>query len=234
MIELDKLSFSYGDTRIVKDLSFIFNQGETYTIIGKSGCGKTTLLYLLDGLILPKEGTILINNKPIKKVRKETSLILQNYGLFPWLTLQANLRIGLKIDTDTVLETARKLHIENELNQYPATLSGGQKQRGAIARALLRKADLLLIDEMSAALDSLTQKAIQDEVLRIQKEQNLTMIMVTHNIEEAVRMGQTIIIMHEGKFTQVLSNPYFNKVDYTEDYDFYKLCQKVRGYLNEE
>lgn len=234
MIELRDLSFSYGDKPVLKELSFSFEKGRSYAVIGASGCGKTSLLYLISALRKPNSGELWIAGEPLLDVRKETALILQNHGLFPWLNARDNCRLGLKQKHKQEEAIYQRLGITDLLHRYPHQLSGGQQQRIAIARALLRDSDILLLDEISASLDSMTQETIQDLILTMQKEMKQTMILVSHNIEEAVYMGETILVMKQGEISHIIDNQaFFRHEDRRNDPLFFEQCRQVRKLLYE-
>ncbi|WP_242850112.1 ATP-binding cassette domain-containing protein [Clostridium polynesiense] len=160
---------------------------------------KTTLLYSLAGLARPASGSISINGEELKSVRKSTGLILQNYGLLPWKNVWDNIAFPLKArrgDKEEIKEKVsgilRNLNLLEHSKKFPDELSGGQKQRVAIGRTLALEPDILLMDEASSALDAITKEHIQNLILDIYREKQLTLIMVTHNIEEAVFLGEKI------------------------------------------
>lgn len=240
MIEIRGIKVSYGDETALDDLSITVEKNTTCAVIGSSGCGKTTLLYSLAGIIKPASGTILINGELLNGIRKSTSLILQDYGLLPWKSVHDNIAFPLKSrglkrnEVDTRVDMImKKLGIEEHSKKYPGELSGGQKQRVAIGRALVLEPDLLLMDEASSALDTITREYIQSLILGIYKEKRFTLVMVTHNIEEAVFLGQKIVIMEKGKIKHILVNPYFGMDDLRNNLEFYKICLDVRKWLNE-
>src|SRR6056297_1612278 len=241
MIKVNNLSFSYENKKIIKDLSFNIKQGKSCAIIGPSGCGKTTLVYLLAGLIKPDQGQIKINKKEIKDIREETGVILQNYGLFPWKTVYDNVALGLKtrdyeskIIQTNVNKVLDKLGIKDFADKFPAELSGGQRQRVAVARSLVLKPDLLLMDEPFSALDAITREEMQNLILRIHKENMLSYIIVTHNIDEAVFLGQKIAVMKQGEFIHIIDNPYFGDLKLREKEEFFEQTKKLRLMMSED
>lgn len=239
MIEVKNLSVSYGSERALDDVSFTIERNTTCAIIGPSGCGKTTLLYCLAGLLAPMAGSVTVNEQPIEGIRLDTALILQDYGLFPWKTVWKNISLGLQVrgidkgkEKQIVGSILRELGIEKYKQKYPMELSGGQKQRVAIARSLALKPDLLLMDEPSAALDAITKEHLQNLILKLYKAHPMTIMMVTHSIEEAVFLGQKIVIMDEGKIKTILDNPHFGDENLRSKQDFYNICLEVRQYMN--
>ncbi|MDZ7671273.1 MAG: ABC transporter ATP-binding protein [Halanaerobiales bacterium] len=241
MINVKNLDFSYQNQKVVKNINFSLKEGKSCAIIGPSGCGKTTLIYLLAGLIKPDRGQIMINSNLIKDIREETGVILQNYGLFPWKTVYDNVALGLstrdyekKEIKSTVNKVLDKLGIKDYVNKYPAELSGGQRQRVAVARSLVLKPDLLLMDEPFSALDALTREEMQNLILKIHKENMLSYIIVTHNIDEAVFLGQKIAVMKQGEFIHIIDNPYFGDLRLREKEEFFQQTKKLRMMMSED
>ena len=241
MINVKDLEFSYQNKIVVNNINFFLKEGKSCAIIGPSGCGKTTLIYLLAGLIKPDHGQIKINKKEIKDIREETGVILQNYGLFPWKTVYDNVALGLKtrdyeskIIQTNVNKVLDKLGIKDFADKFPAELSGGQRQRVAVARSLVLKPDLLLMDEPFSALDAITREEMQNLILRIHKENMLSYIIVTHNIDEAVFLGQKIAVMKQGEFIHIIDNPYFGDLRLREKEEFFRQTKKLRLMMSED
>ena len=241
MITIGQLDVRYGEEIVLDKISIEMKKNTTYAIIGPSGCGKTTLLYALAGIIKPASGFIKINDEPLTGIRKSTGLILQDYGLLPWKTVWDNMAFPLETrglskkeiqqKVSSLLENLGMLSFSKKL---PGELSGGQKQRVAIGRTLALEPDLLLMDEASSALDAMTKERIQNLILHTYKQRKMTLVMVTHNIEEAVFLGQNIIVMGKGKIRHIIENPHFGEVDFRKNLDFYKICLEVRKWLDEE
>lgn len=241
MVELDSVKVCYGKETALDNISLSIDKNATCAVIGASGCGKTTLLYALAGIIRPASGKIAIEGKELDGIRKGTSLILQDYGLLPWKTVRDNLAFPLKSRgfrkdeaNFKVSAALRSLGIEEHAQKYPGELSGGQKQRVGIGRAIILEPDLLLMDEASSALDAITKEHMQNLILNIYKERQITLVMVTHNIEEAVFLGQKIVVMGKGKIKKIIDNPYFGSDHLRDSPGFYKVCLQVRRWLNEE
>ena len=238
MINIRNLRINYGNETALENINLDILKNKTCAIIGPSGCGKTTLLYAMAGLIVPFEGKVLINGEEIRKIRRETAVILQNGGLLPWKTTWDNVSLGLearKLDKSAVnrrvASILEELGILEHKDKYPSQLSGGQKQRAAIARALVLEPDLLLMDEASSALDAINREHIQNLILRLYKKKNVTMVMVTHSIEEAVFLGQSIVIMERSSIKHIIENPYFGDEDIRFKQDYYNICSEVRKWL---
>lgn len=240
MIEIDHLQVSYGSETALQDLSLDVPRHSTCAIIGPSGCGKTTLLYVLAGLIRPASGQVCVDGQPLTGIRRQTSLILQEYGLLPWKKVYDNIAFALKsrgLDRMACSAKAQAvmtdLGIADQAGKYPGELSGGQRQRVAIGRALALEPDLLLMDEASSALDAMTREHIQNLILAIYQQRKVTLIVVTHNIEEAVLLGKKIVIMGQGTIRRELDNPCFGLADARDQQAFYDLCRHVRRELYE-
>ncbi|NLW34619.1 ABC transporter ATP-binding protein [Syntrophorhabdus aromaticivorans] len=206
MVRVERLSFSYvvrgRRFPILKDIDFHLEKNGILCIIGPSGCGKTTLLFTIAGLRVPDGGSVWVDGVEVKAPRKKTAVIFQHFGLLPWENVYENIALGLKIRgvprreiMRGVESTMEHFGITKLARKYPRHLSGGEKQRVAIARALVLKPDLLLLDEPFSAIDALTREALQEFVLRVWKEWSLTIIHVTHDIEEAVFLGTEIIVL---------------------------------------
>jgi len=239
MIEVNNLQVSYGNVRALEGISLKVERNATCAIIGPSGCGKTTLLYTLAGLIRPEEGTIYIGGEELSGIRRSTGIILQDYGLFPWKNVWNNVALGLQVRgetkekiSETVSNILAVLGIGHLSCKYPAELSGGEKQRVAIGRTLAMKPDLLLMDEPSSALDAITKEHIQNLILKLYKSAPLTMVIVTHSIEEAVFLGQKIIVMGKTKIKHVLDNPYFGDEELRSRMEYCKICLEVRKWMD--
>lgn len=244
MIQLNAFSIRYGTRSALSSIDLSIEHNETYAIVGPSGCGKTTLLYALASLLpsyAVSEGSFLCKNT-IK-----TSIVLQDYGLFPWKTVLENTLLPIELGTYSesdkkswhtkAMAVLHTLKLNDHLHMYPHTLSGGQKQRVAIARSWLIAPDLLLLDEPFSALDAMTREKLQEEVIGLYNQEPHTLITVTHNIEEAVFMGRTIIIMHsDGHIHKILHNTAFNlqPIDTLREHsEFFSMCKQVRTHLKE-
>ncbi|MGD8386003.1 MAG: ABC transporter ATP-binding protein [Desulfobacteraceae bacterium] len=204
MIRVEALSkrFDPASENVLDRLSFSLDPGETLSIIGPSGCGKTTLLYILAGLTQPSTGRVDVgsNDGSVAGV----SFILQDFGLFPWKTVAENVGLGLKIrkasrasQRKITEELLREMGIPEVGERYPVQLSGGQKQRVAIARALATSPDLLLMDEPFSSLDALTREHLQNTILQTWLRRRITYVLVTHSVEEAVFLGQRILVLSD-------------------------------------
>ncbi len=204
-IELDEVTFAYPGVRpIVDGFSWRVGEGESWSILGPSGSGKTTLLYLMAGLRKPQTGRVLLNGELVKGPSHEVGLMLQDYGLLPWLTAERNVQLGLKIRNVPRGDRHRiraawldRMQIAHVAKQYPGQLSGGQRQRVALARVLALQTDILLLDEPLSAVDELTRERLQKRLRAIRMELGVTMMMVTHSVEEAALLTDNVLIFPE-------------------------------------
>lgn len=252
MIDIKNLSFSYGDGKqIFSDFSLHLGEGEAWSIIGASGCGKTTLLSLLAGMIMPEGGTIRVDGEKILRARPRTGLVLQDHGLLPWATIRKNTELGLTIrkyyGPDGVhapknMETDGKrlselvdywlswLGITAHQDKYPAELSRGQRQRAAIARTLVLEPDLLLMDEPFSALDAPIREELQHVMNSFHRESGLTSVTVTHDIEEAVVLGEKILVLTNDVNSSpvVIENSFRGRIDKRNDPEFMARCDELR------
>ncbi len=244
MIDVKELSVSYRQQKkeipALAGVSFNIPRGSSCALLGPSGCGKSTLLYVLSGLIDRFSGQVLVNGRPVNSEAGKTALILQDYGLLPWKTVHGNIELGMQIRGDS--KEQRKAKVKQVLTElgmwemhdrYPAQLSGGQRQRVAIARALALEPDLLLMDEPFSALDALTREKLQRQVLDIWKSRGVTLVLVTHSIEEAVFLGQKIIVLtgHPGQILEIVDNARVGEPNYRKSKEFHELTSKLREKL---
>ncbi len=212
IIELRSLTKSYGDKTIINGLNLTINNGEFLTILGPSGCGKTTVLRLIAGLEDPNGGKIILDGQDITDVpaeRRFVNTVFQSYALFPHMTIFENVAFGLRMQKvpnaeirPRVMEALRMVRLEEMAERKPTQLSGGQQQRIAIARAVVNKPKVLLLDESLSALDYKLRKEMQNELKALQRQLGITFIFVTHDQEEALTMSDRIIVMNKGNIEQ--------------------------------
>lgn len=187
------------EVKAIDGVSFTVNRGEFISIIGPSGCGKTTLLRLIMGIEKDYEGDILLNGNRIEKPGIDRGVVFQDHRLLPWLTIEQNLALGLKTNKKQlnmeIEKMLKKVDLTGFGKSYPRQVSGGMSQRASIARALIRKPEILLLDEPLGALDALTRFNMQGELEKIWLYNKTTMIMVTHDIEEAVYLSDRIVVL---------------------------------------
>ncbi len=234
MIKLKGLRVDYGHTRALDGIDLTIEKQKATMIVGPSGCGKTTLLMVLAGLIRPTAGDVIEGGS-----RGSRGLILQDLGLFPWKTVEQNVALPLLYDKvlpgvlrKKVQDQLQELGISPLADRFLDTLSGGQKQRVAIARTLISNPELLLLDEVSSSLDAMSKEALQDLLLSLVARHRLTLVGVTHDLEEAALLGQTIVVMKEGRVVTRLDNPFYGRAHLRESLDFYRFCLEIRGWLS--
>lgn len=189
------------DVLALNNFSLDVKPGSFVSLIGPSGCGKSTLLRLIGGLDRPTAGQLYIDNREIKKPGSDRGFAFQGSNLFPWLTVEKNIAFGLKArhiykeKKEDVADYVKLVGLEGFEKSYPHQLSGGMQQRASLARALVGHPDVLLLDEPLGALDAFTRMNLQDQILDIWKEHNMTMIMVTHDVDEAIYMSDQVVVM---------------------------------------
>ena len=206
LLTLEHVGFAYhqaeGETPALSDISFTLEAGHFLAIVGPSGCGKSTLLSLISGLLLPEEGRILLHGLPVREARANIGYMLQRDHLFEWRTVYTNVLLGLEIQHQKTPEKLQK--VDHMLDSYglsgfrnarPSQLSGGMRQRAALIRTLALEPDLLLLDEPFSALDYQTRLNVTDDVYRILKREQVTTLMVTHDIPESISMGDKILVL---------------------------------------
>ncbi|SCA64064.1 Taurine import ATP-binding protein TauB [Chlamydiales bacterium SCGC AG-110-P3] len=230
----------HGVAHILQGFDMKVGRGEACCLVGPSGCGKTTFLYALAGILRPTCGRIVVDGVPVSQRRKKTAVILQDYGLLPWKTVAQNVALGLKLRgvsrvdaDDRVAEMLHLVGLTGFRHRYPHQLSGGQQQRVAIARALVVEPDLLLMDEPFAALDVLTRESLQDLFITLWRKYQLTVVFVTHNIDEACFLGQKIAVLSKvpSSIATLLDNPHAGDRAFRQSADFYRQCVEVREAL---
>jgi NitT/TauT family transport system ATP-binding protein len=239
MIEARRVSMVYPNgTEALKEVSFSVDEGEICSIIGPSGCGKSTLLFIFSGLLRPTAGEVLLNGKPINSPRRDVSLILQDYGLFPWKNVKDNIAVGMKIlgfeeneIKKTVSMLIRKIGLSGFEKAYPKELSGGMRQRVAFARALALKPSIMLMDEPFSSLDALSREKMQDFLIQVWKETSASIVLVTHNIEEAVLLGKKIVVLSErpGSVKEIVENLGAARPEYRYEEEYFEKCREVRN-----
>jgi len=201
-IRFNKITKAFGDLTVLKEVSFAVEKGEFAAIVGPSGCGKSTLLRMLAGLERPDAGQVLVDGRPVAGPGPERMMIFQEHALYPWRTVAENAGFGLELAG--VSRRERDAKVKAVLNQvglsgfegyYPHQLSGGMKQRASIARALVMDPDLLLLDEPYGALDAMTRLTMQNELLRLWQGSGKTVLLITHDIDEALYLADRVFVM---------------------------------------
>lgn len=215
-MRMEHVTKSFGRYKALDDVSIVVEEGEFLTVIGRSGCGKTTMLRMINGLQKPDSGKVYaagedVGEADLIRLRRKIGYVIQNKGLFPHMTVEKNIIYVPVISGQKDKRQNRKLAeeliglvgLEREmLDRYPEELSGGQQQRVGIARALASRPKLLLMDEPFGALDEITKRAMQNELLALQKKLGMTVVFITHDIREAMKLGDRVLVMEQGKIAQ--------------------------------
>jgi len=247
MIDLENISFGYPNSLLIfKNFSWHVKKGEAWAVLGPSGCGKSTLLYLLAGLRFPTSGNLSINKTSLTRPRPHTGLILQDYGLLPWVSVYQNAELGIRIRNfygpdgkhapeifkpqKSIEDWLIRLGLSGLTQKYPGQLSGGQRQRTAIARTLVLEPDILLMDEPFCSLDAPTREDLQKLTLELWAEQELTMLIVTHTIEEAAILGRKILLLRQPPHSEtvIIENPSSSRDDFRHSIDYFQLIRELR------
>ena len=197
-----------GTFRALRDVNLKIKKGEYISLIGHSGCGKSTVLNIVAGLLQATEGGVVLNGKEVREPGPERAVVFQNHSLLPWLTAYQNVELAVKTVfkgkkskaemKEWIEHNLSLVHMDHAMHKRPDEISGGMKQRVGIARALAMEPDVLLMDEPFGALDALTRAHLQDSLMEIQKELNNTVIMITHDVDEAVLLSDRIVMMTNG------------------------------------
>jgi NitT/TauT family transport system ATP-binding protein len=201
-VDIDRVTMKFGELVVSQDINLSIPPGEILSIVGPSGCGKTTMLRAVAGLIPPAAGAVRIDGEQVSKTPEGVAMVFQHFGLFPWKTVEANVAYALRVrggSKSKSLGEARELiqmvGLSGFEESYPHQLSGGMQQRTGLARALAVRPRLLLMDEPFGALDAQTREVLQFELLRIWQERPVTMLFVTHSIDEAVLFGDRVAVL---------------------------------------
>lgn len=207
VLRLDNVSKSFAKvetddvTHALSTVNLEMRSGEFISLVGPSGCGKSTILRLVAGLITPTLGKVTVNGKEIKKPAPDRGMMFQNHMLFPWLTVEKNIAFSLEMqgklkgNEDKVERMVQKIGLEKFKDDYPKQLSGGMAQRVALGRSLITEPGILLLDEPLGALDSFTRMNMQDEILNVWREKKQLVVMVTHDVDEAIYMGTKVVVL---------------------------------------
>lgn len=241
MIEIKDLSVNYRGRAAVENISLTIPSGGTCAVVGPSGCGKSTLLNVLAGIVTTYGGFAKINGAEVSPAAQTIGYIPQNYGLLPWKTVADNICLGVNVKRrravgrDALASMTRRLGISGLERRYPGELSGGQRQRASLARAFLLEPDVLLMDEPFSALDAMTREEMQDVFLSVWSCFRATTVLVTHYVEEAVYLGQSIVVLSKspGRIVRVMDNPLFGMRDARESPEFFARATKLRALIRQ-
>jgi NitT/TauT family transport system ATP-binding protein len=241
MIVLRDAVVEYGQgrqlVRAVDKVTLHIDRGQSLALIGPSGCGKTSLLFAVAGLHRAASGTVEVDGVPVHGPRKEIALILQNAGLLPWKTVLQNANLSLLLNKEYPTKTAdavlEDLGLGGVKSRFPAELSEGMKRRVGIARALSTSPSVMLMDEPLASLDTLTRERIQDLFLDLWKQHRFSLVLVTHDIEEAAFLGQRIAVLSErpARIKAIVDNAGMGERDYRGSESFMDIAGKLREAL---
>lgn len=247
MIEIQDLTVKYQSQKEIytalESINLAIPDGGTCAVIGPSGCGKSTLLKVLAGIITAYEGEVRVNGATINPQKQAIGFIPQNYGLLPWRTVDENIDLGMKIkhrqkrnDYEKLQFIKQQLGIAELGKRYPGEISGGQQQRVSLARAFLLKPDLLLMDEPFSALDAITREEMQDVFLSIWDKYSVSTVLVTHYVEEAIYLGQKIVILspNPGKISRIIENPLFGGRNIRQRAEFFELGLSIRNLIKKD
>ena len=214
LVDVRHVSLDFYQIRVLEDLNFSIGQSEIVCVIGPSGCGKTTLLRVIAGLIQPTTGEVLVDSVPVLGPRRDIAVVFQDYGkaLLPWRNVFGNVALSLEAmrvprneQKGRIDELLELVGLANHAQKYPRQLSGGMQQRVQIARALAQEPRLLLMDEPFGALDAMTRQSLQDEILAIAERTSKTIVFVTHDLEEAIYIGDRVLglLPHPGRLERL-------------------------------
>ncbi len=243
MLSVRQISVNIGGKLILSDISFDLPKGEILTIIGSSGCGKSTFLNVLSGINKEYEGEVIFNDENIQQNSIIRGYIPQNLGLLDWKTVKENIFLAktinskIEIDPKEAEDIIEKLELQELLHRFPTELSGGQRQRVALARLFLSRPELILMDEPFTALDTFTAEISRKLFLSLWKKRKITTVFTTHNLQEAVFLGKKILIMGKSpaNILEIVENPYFdNNSSDKKKYQFaFELKKKLEELRNE-
>ncbi|UOE61826.1 ABC transporter ATP-binding protein [Priestia filamentosa] len=247
-IEAKSLSFSYEGVDILQDINLTIRKGEFITLMGPSGSGKSTLLRLLTGLAQPKSGEVFVDSVSTKTSFPDSAVVFQDYSLFPWLTAEENIILAMKRTMKKSKSKKELAHLAGQYlelvqlghagKKYPGEMSGGMRQRAAIARALSLGSDLMFMDEPFGALDPVTRIQLQDIILQVNRDQQRTVVFVTHDAEEAIILADRIVMFTPGppgKIAEVIDVPFKKPRDrkmLIESQEFIKFRNEILHVMN--
>ncbi|WP_281887380.1 ABC transporter ATP-binding protein [Paenibacillus sp. YYML68] len=239
-LQFDHIRLTYGrDRTVIDDVSLRVAEGEFVALVGRSGCGKTTLLKLAAGLLQPDSGRVLLAGQQVHKPQGDVGIVFQSPTLLEWLTVEDNVLLPLslggkvtKADRQLARDYLSRMGLADYAQSYPRQLSGGQQSRVAIARALIREPSLLLMDEPFAALDALTRESLQADLLKLCASRRMTVVFITHDIQEAVFLSNRVVLLQAGVIERefAVTLPSLDRRDVQLRYapQFNQLCLAIR------
>ena len=239
---MDNVTYSYkGEKIIINDASLEIKKGQFHSLLGRSGCGKTTLLKIASGLLQPNKGTVYLGNKKIIRPSSDIGFVFQAPTLLEWKTVLENVLLPISLkrkptkeDRERATSLLRMMKLPDYDQHYPTELSGGQQSRVAIARALIHRPSMLFLDEPFAALDAITREDLQDDLLALCQYQKMTVLFITHDIAEAVYLSDHVAVMESGEITfdLTVSLPKPRQASGRYSSSFNDHCLKVRNAMN--
>jgi NitT/TauT family transport system ATP-binding protein len=247
VIEFRDVGLYLGGKEITKNIEFNVRKGEFVCVIGASGCGKTTLLRLVSGLYQPTTGSVYVDGKKVDGPSRDVAIVFQDYSraLLPWRTAAGNVSLALEAigmpraeRADRIEALLSKVGLSQHAAKYPSQLSGGMQQRLQIARSLAQGASILLMDEPFGALDAMTRQSLQDEVLELAADTGATVLFVTHDLEEALYLGDRVVALYSnpGRIARIIDIPLArprNQLSTREEPDFLHLRRELFGLMEE-
>jgi NitT/TauT family transport system ATP-binding protein len=241
-LSIDNVTYSYkGKKEIIKDTTWKINAGEFHSLLGRSGCGKTTLLKIASGLLKPDNGAVFLGNEKVLKPSPNAGFVFQAPTLLEWKSVLDNVLLPISLQRKPTKEDKERassllevMKLADYRHEYPGELSGGQQSRVAIARSLIKNPAIVFLDEPFAALDAITREELQDDLLMLCQNNKMTVLFITHDISEAVYLSDHVAVMREGQIAYdlkvTLSKPRHNENRYSATFN--DLCLQVRDVMN--
>jgi NitT/TauT family transport system ATP-binding protein len=238
-IVVDRVVRGFGGQRVLDGIAFEVDRHELLCVVGQSGCGKTTLLRIIAGLLRADAGEVLIDGELVTAPSAKIAMVFQHFGLLPWRSVRANIEYGLRNrgvrDPARVDRLIERIGLRDAENHYPHQLSGGMQQRVGLARALAVQPEVLLMDEPFGSLDAITREQLQDELLAIwERNSDLTGVFITHDVDEAILLGDRVLVLAAGGAAQIIDVPIprpRTAQDVRAYPDYAELQHKIRGAL---
>ncbi|MDQ7193225.1 ABC transporter ATP-binding protein [Staphylococcus felis] len=200
MITMEGLNHYFGSHHVIQNFNLTIDKSKVVTFIGKSGCGKSTLLNIIGGFLTPSSGQVTIDQQIKRSPSSDCLMLFQHHNLLPWKTINDNIRLGIQhhVPNEEINQTLSQVGLEGKGFYFPDSLSGGMKQRVAICRAFIHKPDVVLLDEPLGALDTFTRYKLQNQLIALREHTHATLILVTHDIDEAIYLSDEVILLDEG------------------------------------